>query len=121
MPASSSDKKEVRETASKESYETSAESMSNTSWSRIPTNDSVYISTYIYISLSSMHGKRSTCTNKEREREREIHSTTKLGCSSIMRRKTKREVGFSTTKLKNCCYELGEEKTGRKQTQNSER
>jgi hypothetical protein len=32
-----------------------------------------------------------------------------------MRRKTKREVGFSTTKLKNCCYELGEEKTGRKQ------
>jgi hypothetical protein len=32
-----------------------------------------------------------------------------------MRRKTKREVGFSTTKLKNCCYELGEEKTRRKQ------
>jgi hypothetical protein len=52
---------------------------------------------------------------RERERERERDSTTKLGCTSIMRRKTKREVGFSTTKLKNCCYELGEEKTGRKQ------
>jgi hypothetical protein len=38
-----------------------------------------------------------------------------------MRRKTKRKLGFSTTKLKNCCHELGEEKTGRKQTQNSAR
>jgi len=97
--------------------------MSNTSWSTIATNDSVYIISiyiYIYLSLSSVHGTRGTCTKREREREtrergRERDSTTKLGCTSIMRRKTKREVGFSTTKLKNCCYELGEEETGRKQ------
>jgi hypothetical protein len=73
-----------------------------------------------------MHGTRGSCTKRERQtdthtRERERDSTTKLGCTCILRRKTKREVGFSTTKLKNCCYELGEEKTGRKQTQNSER
>jgi hypothetical protein len=101
--------------------------MSNTSWSTIATNDSVYIiSIYIYICLSLFCARYKRYLHKERERdthththtrerERERDSTTKLGCTSIMRRKTKREVGFSTTKLKNCCYELGEEKTGRKQ------
>jgi hypothetical protein len=92
--------------------------MSNTSWSRIATNDSVYISIYIYLSLSLLCTVQEGVAQRERETERDTRerdSTTKLGCTSIMRRKTKRELGFSTTKLKNCCYELGEEKTGRKQ------
>jgi len=64
--------------------------MSNTSWSRVATNDSVYISIYIYLSLSLLCTVQEVLAQRERERHERERFDDKAGMHFYNEKKDKK-------------------------------